>query len=239
MRYPPVAGTTSTATDVSASGWHSGMRSEVRLAAWMPAMRAISMGLPFFARPFATSRRAADDTRMNSTAVARRSVTGLSPTSTMRTLPLESTWLSVGRLRIGSRVACEIERESLERLRQVDALQLDVRRHGERAGREVEDRFHTRRHHLVDHGLSGRGGHRNHRDADAVVLRHLLELPDVVDGDAAARDVPDFLVQHVEERYDLEAFLPEARVIGQREPEVAGAHDRDTQLAIEAENLAQ
>ena len=36
---------------------------------------------------------------------------------------------------------------------------------------------------------------------------------------------------------NLETFLPEAWVIGQREPQVPGAHNRHTQLLIEAENL--
>src|SRR5262249_40949276 len=36
-----------------------------------------------------------------------------------------------------------------------------------------------------------------------------------------------------------ETFLPEARIVGEREPEVAGAHDRDAQLAVETEDLPQ
>ena len=50
---------------------------------------------------------------------------------------------------------------------------------------------------------------------------------------------PTFSLQRVEQRRDLEAFLAEARIVGEREAEVAGAHDRDAQLAIEAENLPQ
>ena len=38
-------------TCVSASGWHSGMRSAVRLAAMMPAIRAVANTSPFFASP--------------------------------------------------------------------------------------------------------------------------------------------------------------------------------------------
>ena len=38
---------------------------------------------------------------------------------------------------------------------------------------------------------------------------------------------------------DLEAFALEAGIVGQRKAEVAGAHHRDAQLAIEAEDLAQ
>ena len=60
-----------------------------------------------------------------------------------------------------------------------------------------------------------------------------------MDRHAAARLLADLLAQRVEERRDLEAFLAEARVVGEREAEIAGAHDRDAQLAIEAENLPQ
>ena len=67
----------------------------------------------------------------------------------------------------------------------------------------------------------------------------LLEIVDVVNRHAAARLLADFRAQVVEERRDLEAFLAEAGVVGQRQPEVAGADDGDAQLAIEAQNLAQ
>ena len=50
---------------------------------------------------------------------------------------------------------------------------------------------------------------------------------------------PDLRAQVVEERDDLEPFLTEARVVGERETEIAGADDRHAELAIEAENLAQ
>ena len=43
----------------------------------------------------------------------------------------------------------------------------------------------------------------------------------------------------IEERDDLEAFLTESRVVGQRETEVAGAEDGDADRAIEAENGAE
>src|SRR5438445_2719312 len=61
----------------------------------------------------------------------------------------------------------------------------------------------------------------------------------VVDRHAAARFLTDLRAQVVEERDDLEAFLPESGIVGEREAEIAGAHDRDAQLAIEAEDLAQ
>ena len=45
----------STLTCVSESGWHSGMRSLVRLAAMMPAMRAAASTSPFGALPLTIS----------------------------------------------------------------------------------------------------------------------------------------------------------------------------------------
>src|SRR5690606_10151407 len=119
------------------------------------------------------------------------------------------------------------------------ALELHVGRHRQRARREVQDGPDAGAGHLVDDLLGRRGRHRDDGDADALGPHDLLQLPDVVNGHAAARDVPDLLVEHVEERDDLEAFLPEARVIRQGEAQVPGAHDRDLQLAVEAEDLAQ
>ena len=72
-----------------------------------------------------------------------------------------------------------------------------------------------------------------------VAARELLEIVDVEDRHAAARLLADLRAQVVEQRDDLEAFLPEARIVGQRQTEVAGADDRDAQLAIETEDLAQ
>src|SRR5262249_3237602 len=60
-----------------------------------------------------------------------------------------------------------------------------------------------------------------------------------VDRHAAARPLPDLGAEIVEERRDLEAFLPEAGIVGEREAEIAGAHDRDAEFAVEAENLPQ
>ena len=84
-------------------------------------------------------------------------------------------------------------------------------------------------------------GRRNgdHRNVEAFLLRNTLQLADVVDGNAASRFVPDLLVGGVEERRNLEPFLTEAGIVGERQPEVAGAHDRDPQVAVEAENLPQ
>src|SRR5690606_6170660 len=233
-RKPPRAGSTVTSTCDSASGWQSGIRSAVRFAAWMPAMRATSSGLPFFAAPDATSRRAAADTRMNASAVASRTVGGFSPTSTIRTAPAASTCVSVrGRRGMAPSLAGRLfdafprqeERQALERLREIDALQLHVGRHRQRSGGEIQDRADAGADDLVDDLLRRRRRHGDDGDADPLGPDDLLELPDVVDGHAAARDVADLLVQHVEERDDLEAFLPEPLVVRQGEAQVSGAHD--------------
>ena len=47
----------------------------------------------------------------------------------------------------------EIERQALERHRQIHALQLDIRRNLQRARREVEDRFDSSSDHLLDNRL--------------------------------------------------------------------------------------
>src|SRR5947209_8168210 len=99
--------------------------------------------------------RASDDMAIDPRAIASRSVTGLSPTSTILTRPRASKWVSG-----------------------------------------------TERH-------------------------------------AEPRLLPHLLAQVVEQRGDLEPFHPKSRIVGQREPEVAGAHDRHAQLLIETENLAE
>jgi len=54
----------STATEVSGTGWQSGINSEVRFAAWIAAMRATPSTSPFFAVPVATSARVSGFMRM-------------------------------------------------------------------------------------------------------------------------------------------------------------------------------
>ncbi len=50
---------------------------------------------------------------------------------------------------------------------------------------------------------------------------------------------PIFVALGVEERDDREAFLPEPRIVGERESEIAGAEDRDAHGAIEPEDHPQ
>ncbi len=70
-----------------------GMRSEVRLAAWMPAMRATSSGLPLGFAGRAASTAAESSTKAD--AVAVRRVGCLAPTSTMGAWPDASKCESV------------------------------------------------------------------------------------------------------------------------------------------------
>src|SRR5262245_26364948 len=104
----------------------------------MPASRAACRGSPFASSPFRMSRRAVALIVISPRASASRLVTGFSPTSTMRAFPFASRCESLATLLISLR---EIERQTLERHGQIDALEFDVLRNFQRARREVEDRF--------------------------------------------------------------------------------------------------
>src|SRR5215831_3742368 len=219
------------------------MSAAVCLAAMMPARRADWRGSPFLIFPVLTMRRASRDMRMDPRAIASRSVIGLAPTSTIWTRPRSSTCDRrrgpAFRLLFFCISTRQEKRQALERNRQIDALQLHVRRHVERTGREVQDRLDPGCHHQVDHVLGRRGRNGDDGDADAVTPRRLLKIADVVNGDAIARVLPDLRAEGIEEREDLEPFLTESRVIGKREAEVAGTDDGHAQLAVKAQDLSQ
>src|SRR5690348_5553805 len=203
----------------------------------MPARRALCSGSPFFTAPARTSRSAWALIVISPVATASRTVTGFSPTSTMRTSPRGPTcdrrlFPTVISLR-------QVEGQALERNRQIHALQLDVVGHLDRARREVQDSLDARADHLIDHRLRVLCGHGDHADIEAIATRDPLEVLHVVDRDAAARLVADLLAGGIEERRNLEAFFPKARIIRQGEPEVPRAHDRHVQAPIESEDLAQ
>src|SRR5438094_3377473 len=186
--------------------------------------------------------RASDDMAIDPRAIASRSVTGLSPTSTILTRPRASKWVSGGteRRRLALTVALrEKEREAFERDGEIHAFQLHVGRRLHRARRKIQHRFDPRGDDEVEYVLRRRGGHREHRDADPFALRDFLQIVDVVDRHAEPRLLPHLLGPVVEQRGDLEPFPPNSPIVGQREPEVAGAHDRHAQLLIETENLAE
>src|SRR3954454_16996305 len=90
------SGSMSTVTFDSASGWHSGISSEVRLAAMMPAMRAVPSTSPFLALPDMISPSVASLMMTCASATASRSVAGLSDTSTMRASPEAPIWVRAG-----------------------------------------------------------------------------------------------------------------------------------------------
>ena len=72
-----------TATFVSASAWHSGMSSDVRLAAWIAAIRATPRTSPFAADPARIEANVAGCITMRPPARATRLVTSLAATSTI------------------------------------------------------------------------------------------------------------------------------------------------------------
>ncbi len=94
QRTPTSVVSSATVTPDRGIGWHSGMSSHVRLAAWMPAICAIVSTSPFFARRSRTAASASGDREICPEARASRAVGTLSDTSTMRASPASSTWVS-------------------------------------------------------------------------------------------------------------------------------------------------
>src|SRR5687768_4538232 len=115
----------------SVNGWHSGISSLVFFAAMIPASRAACSGSPFLTLPERISLRALPDIAIDPRATASRSVTGLSPTSTIRMRPLASTCVS---LAFVINALSQVKRQALEGDRQIHTLHLDAGRHLERAG---------------------------------------------------------------------------------------------------------
>src|SRR5437899_649739 len=123
------------------------MSAAVCLAARMPAIRAVCSGSPFFTLPERTRRIAVRDMVIRPRATASRSVTGLSPTSTILTRPRRSTCDSLFLIAI---VLRQEERQAFERDGQVDALQLHAIRDSERPGRKVQDGLDAGSDHQVE-----------------------------------------------------------------------------------------
>src|SRR3954469_8364746 len=88
-----LSGAMSRVTFDSASGWHSGIRSAVRFAAMMPAMRAVPSTSPFLALPETISSSVALLMTTLPSATAVRWVAGLADTSTIRASPAASMWV--------------------------------------------------------------------------------------------------------------------------------------------------
>src|SRR4051812_21704536 len=90
------SGSISTVTFDSASGWQSGISSAVRLAAMMPAMRAVPSTSPFLALPDTIRSSVALVMTTRPSATASRSLAGLSDTSTIRASPEAPIWVRAG-----------------------------------------------------------------------------------------------------------------------------------------------
>src|SRR5580698_3068342 len=82
-----------TATDPTRTGWHMGISSAVRLAAWMPAIRAAARTSPLVMALLATLVVVSGSIRTRQRARARRWVGSLGVTSTMRAPPRGSRWV--------------------------------------------------------------------------------------------------------------------------------------------------
>src|SRR5580704_11416295 len=93
------SGVTSTSICDNSRGWHSGISSWVRLAAMMPAMRAVPSTSPFFASPLRTMSSVFAVINTRPSASATRSVAGLAETSTIWASPRVPRWLSFFALR--------------------------------------------------------------------------------------------------------------------------------------------
>src|SRR6202034_3003885 len=84
----------STETPWMASGWQSGIRSGVRFAPVIPAIRATASASPLGTVPSRSAATAAADSSTRPEAVAVRTVTSLAETSTIRARPASSRWVS-------------------------------------------------------------------------------------------------------------------------------------------------
>lgn len=78
-------------------GWHSGTRSEVRFAAWMPAIWAVVRTLPLESELVVIMlRRCGEVSFTTPKAMAVRWVGGLEETSTMEMEPVGEMWVRAG-----------------------------------------------------------------------------------------------------------------------------------------------
>src|SRR2546421_8147457 len=77
-------------------GWQSGISSEVRLAAMIPATRATAIASPLASVASRTALTVSGLILTRHSATASRTLTGLAPTSTIRAAPDSSRWVSLG-----------------------------------------------------------------------------------------------------------------------------------------------
>src|SRR5262245_16375833 len=157
----------------------------------MPASRAVCSGSPFLTRPARIRRSASRDIVMLPCATASRAVTALAPTSTILMRPRASTCDRVAltlpalpalaTLRFFAIALCQEKRQALERHRQIDALELHIRRPLQRTRGEIEHRLDARGDDQVEDVLRGRRRDGNDGDADPLAPGDLLEIVNVVD----------------------------------------------------------
>src|SRR5262245_16606158 len=83
------------ATEPTRSGWHRGMVSAVRFAAWIPATRATASTSPLVTSRLATATVVSGRMKTLHRAVARRWDGSFGVTSTMRARPNGSRWVKV------------------------------------------------------------------------------------------------------------------------------------------------
>ena len=84
----------STSTPWIASGWHNGMRSGVRFVAEIAAMRATARASPLGIPPPRSIETTCSEIETRQRAVAERTVTCFSVTSTMRASPRALRWVN-------------------------------------------------------------------------------------------------------------------------------------------------
>src|SRR5690606_15865062 len=94
MRTPPSAGSIRTSTESRPMGGARGMRSGVRLAPITAARRTVARTSPLGRSPAMSRSTNPGLIDTTASARARRRVTALEPTSTMRTRPCSSRWVS-------------------------------------------------------------------------------------------------------------------------------------------------
>src|SRR5262245_31489208 len=166
----------------------------------MPASRAVCSGSPFLTRPARIRRSASRDIVMLPCATASRAVTALAPTSTIftrprasicdrvaPTLPALPALPALATLRFFAIALSQQKRQALERHRQIDALELHVRRRLQRARGEIEHRLDARGDDQVEDVLRGRRRDGDDGDADPFAPGDLLEIVNVVNRHAQAR----------------------------------------------------
>src|SRR4029079_10182649 len=121
----------------------------------------------------------------------------------------------------------------------MSTLQFYIGRYLKGSGRKIEHGLDSRGNDSVDHRLCRVCRHRDHRDSNLRLPHDLAKVPDVIDGNAGTRALPDLLAHRIEERHDLEALVAEAGIVRQRQPQISCPHYRDRHVGIETKYLTK